>query len=79
MNSIPTHIAQVRLAEILSEVSRSHLPVEIADEDLSGVLVSSEDWRSIQETLHLLSIPGMRESIREGLRIPLDECSETVW
>jgi PHD/YefM family antitoxin component YafN of YafNO toxin-antitoxin module len=40
------------------------------------VLVSEDDWRSIQETLHLLSIPGMRESIREGMNEPVDECGE---
>jgi len=44
----------------------------------SGVLVSDEDWQSIQETLYLLSIPGMRESIREGLQTSLAECSKTV-
>jgi PHD/YefM family antitoxin component YafN of YafNO toxin-antitoxin module len=40
------------------------------------VLVSADDWRALQETVYLLSIPGMRESIREGLDTPLDECSE---
>jgi PHD/YefM family antitoxin component YafN of YafNO toxin-antitoxin module len=44
------------------------------------VLVSSEDWSAIQETLHLLSVPGMRESIKEGMAEPLDECtSELDW
>ena len=40
------------------------------------MLVSQNDWRSIQETLHLLSIAGMRESIRDGMVEPIDECSE---
>jgi PHD/YefM family antitoxin component YafN of YafNO toxin-antitoxin module len=42
----------------------------------NAVLVSEEDWESIQETLFLLSVPGMRESIREGMAAPIDECSD---
>jgi antitoxin YefM len=40
------------------------------------VLIAEEDWRAIQETLYLLSIPGMRESIRRGLKAPVEKCSE---
>ena len=79
MNTISTQYAQDRLDEILGEVSRTHIPVAINDERHTAVLVSADDWRSIQETLYLLSVPGMRESIREGLQTPLAECSETVW
>jgi antitoxin YefM len=43
------------------------------------VLVSEEDWSSIQETLHLLSVPGMRESIIEGLKTPIDNCAEALY
>jgi prevent-host-death family protein len=79
MNTITTQYAQDRLSEILGEVSRTHIPIEISDEQYPGVLVAADDWRSIQETLYLLSIPGMRESIRQGLQTPLEECSENVW
>ena len=79
MNMISTQYAQDRLSDILGEVSRTHIPVEIDDEHYPGVLVSADDWRSIQETLYLLSIPGMRESIREGLQTPSEECVENVW
>jgi antitoxin YefM len=44
----------------------------------NAVLVSAEDWEAIQETLFLLSIPGMRESIREGMDTPIDECSKDL-
>ena len=44
----------------------------------NGVLISAEDWSAIQETLFLLSIPGMRESIRDGLATPIEECSEEL-
>ena len=80
MNTISTQYAQDRLSEVLGEVSRTHIPVEINDEHYPGVLVSAEDWRSIQETLYLLSVPGMRESIREGLQTPIENCSsECLW
>ena len=79
MNIISTQYAQDRLSDILGEVSRTHIPIEINDERHPAVLVSADDWRSIQETLYLLSVPGMRESIREGLQTPLTECSENIW
>jgi prevent-host-death family protein len=72
--------ARDRLYRLIDEVARSHEPVHIAGKRATAVLLSEEDWRSIQETLHLLSIPGMRESIREGLQTPLDECrKEPGW
>ena len=52
-----------------------HAPIVITGKRANAVLVSEEDWQSIQETLYLLNIPGMRESIREGLATPLEECS----
>ena len=79
MNMISTQYAQDRLSDILGEVSQTHIPIEINDERHPAVLVSADDWRSIQETLYLLSVPGMRESIREGLQTPLTECSENIW
>jgi PHD/YefM family antitoxin component YafN of YafNO toxin-antitoxin module len=46
----------------------------------SAVLIAEEDWRAIKETLHLCSVPGMRESIQEGLSTPVAECSkELEW
>ena len=79
MNTITTQYAQDQFAEVLGEVSRTHIPMVINDERHPAVLVSADDWRSIQETLYLLSVPGMRESIRSGLQTPLTECSATIW
>ena len=70
--------ARKRLEELLKEVAESHEPVQIAGERHSGVLLPEEDWRAIQETLHLTSIPGMRESIAKGLRTPVEECHEEL-
>lgn len=76
MTSIKATDARAKLYRLLDEVAESHEPVVITGKRSNAVLVSEDDWRSIQETLHLLSVPGMRESIQEGMKTPVDECSE---
>ncbi len=76
MTTVPSDKAKETLSALIAQVSLSHEPIEILDETGAAVLVGEEDWRSIQETLHLLSIPGMRESIREGMETSADECSQ---
>jgi antitoxin YefM len=72
--------ARSKLYRLIDEASASHEPILITGKRGNAVLVSEEDWRSIQETLYLTSIPGMRESIVEGLGTPVDECAkETDW
>jgi antitoxin YefM len=66
--------AQKQLQNLIDSVSQSHQPVVIAGETGNAVLLSESDWSSVQETLYLLSIPGMRESIREGLATPIEDC-----
>lgn len=68
--------ARSRLYNLLEEIASSHQPVQITSKRGNAILVSEDDWRAIQETLYLVSIPGMRESILEGMATPLDECSE---
>lgn len=68
--------ARADLYRLLDQVSRTHEPVAITGRRHNGVLIAEEDWRAIQETLYLLSIPGMRESIRKGLRTPLSKTSK---
>ncbi|HTB80143.1 MAG TPA: type II toxin-antitoxin system Phd/YefM family antitoxin [Opitutaceae bacterium] len=75
MTSIHVTQARARLYQLLDDTAASHDPIQITGKRNSAVLVSEDDWRSIQETLHLLSIPGMRESIRAGLREPLSKSS----
>jgi antitoxin YefM len=80
MTTISVTDARKRLYRLLDEVTTSHEPVHIAGKRGGAVLVSEEDWRAINETLYLLSIPGMRESIREGLETPIEECGrEPGW
>ena len=76
MTSLPVTQARSRLYQLLDEASDSHEPIQITGKRCNAVLVSEEDWRSIQETLHLLSIPGMRDSIRRGLAEPLSKASK---
>lgn len=76
MTTISATEARAKMYRLLDEISSSHEPVTITGKRTNAVLISEEDWRAIQETLYLLSIPGMRESIREGLQIPIEECSE---
>jgi len=72
--------ARKRLYALVDEVRENHEPFQIIGKRGSAVLISEEDWRAIQETLHLLSIPGMRGSIRKGLKTPVDKCAkEPGW
>ena len=70
--------ARERLYRLVDEAAASHEPILITGKRANAVLVSEEDWESIQETLYLLGIPGMRDSIREGLQTPLEECSDEL-
>jgi antitoxin YefM len=80
MKNITEAKAQESLPKLLEDIATSHEPVQISGASVNGVLVSEDDWRAIQETLYLLSIPGMRDSIREGLQTPIEDCSaELIW
>jgi antitoxin YefM len=72
--------ARAKLYRLIDETTTSHEPILITGKRGNAVLVSEDDWRSIQETLYLLSVPGMRESILDGLNTPVDECcKELDW
>ena len=70
--------ARAKLYRLVDATSYSHEPIQITGKRANAVLISEEDWRAIQETLHLLSIPGMRESIRKGLKTPVRKCSDRL-
>ncbi len=80
MTVIKASDARARLYRLIDETASSHEPVFITGKRSNAVLVSEEDWRSIQETMYLLSVPGMRESIVEGLKTPVAGCAtELDW
>ena len=78
MTAITASEARANLYRLIDEAASSHQPLLIAGKRNKAVLVSEEDWQAIQETLFLLSVPGMRESIREGMDTPADECREDL-
>lgn len=80
MTSITATEARKQLYKLLDEVSESHEAVQITGKRGNAVLVGEDDWRAVQETLYLVSIPGMRESILEGMSAPVDELeNELDW
>jgi len=70
--------ARANLYRLMDQTAESHQPVTIAGKRNSAVLISAEDWQAIQETLFLLSIPGMRESIKEGMQEAVESCSQEL-
>lgn len=63
---------------MLDETAASHEPIQITGKRANAILLSEEDWRAIQETVYLLSIPNMRESIREGMAESIAECDKEL-
>lgn len=78
MSDITATEARSNLYRLIDETAESHQPVVITGKRNNAVLVSQEDWAAIQETLFLLSVPGMRESIREGMETPTSDCEEEL-
>jgi antitoxin YefM len=80
MTTLTASEARARLYKLLDETASSHQPIQITGKRNNAVIIGEDDWRAIQETLYLLSIPKMRESIRKGLKTPVDKCSkELKW
>ncbi|MGH8477375.1 MAG: type II toxin-antitoxin system Phd/YefM family antitoxin [Methylococcales bacterium] len=70
--------ARANFYRLIDEAAQSHEPIIISGKHGSAVLISSEDWNAMQETLYLLSMPGMRESIKGGMAEPLMESSKDL-
>ena len=72
--------ARSKLYSLIDETNETHEPIVITGKRGNAVLLAESDWQAINETLHLLSVPGMRGSIREGLGARLDDCnSDLDW
>lgn len=78
MPTITATEARTKLYKLLDEVAATHEPILITGKRANAVLLSEADWRAIEETMYLLSVPGMRESIIEGLNTPVEECFDEV-
>ena len=80
MQTVSATTARSMIYKLLDDAADSHEPIQITGKRSNGVLVSEDDWRAIQETLYLVSVPGMRESILSGLKTPIEDCdSELAW
>ncbi len=80
MNILNVTEARSKLYSLIDEASSTHEPIVITGKRGNAVLVSEDDWNSISETLYLLSVSGMRESIKEGMDEPIEQCStELNW
>lgn len=78
MKSVTATEARKSLYRLLDEVAVTSEPVQITGRRASAVLVSEKDWRALEETVYLMSIPGMAQSIREGMGTPIGECVEEL-
>lgn len=78
MTTLTATEARTRLYNLIDQAAETHQPIVITGKRHNAILLSEEDWSAINETLYLLSVPGMRESIKEGLTQNLDECSQEI-
>jgi prevent-host-death family protein len=78
MQRLSASDARANLYRLMDQTAESHQPITISGKRHDSVLVSAEDWQAIQETLYLLAVPGMRESIKEGMSESIDICSKDL-
>jgi antitoxin YefM len=78
MQTLTASEARANLYRLIDQTAESHEPVTITGKRSNAVLVSAEDWAAIQETLYLLSVPGMRDSIIEGMATSANDCSKEL-
>lgn len=70
--------ARNNLYGLIDEANESHIPIQITGKRGNAILVSEDDWKAISETIHLSMIPGMVESIKEGMDEAIEDCSDTL-
>lgn len=78
MNTLTASEARANLYRLIDQTAESHEPIIISGKRKNAVLLSADDWSAIQETLYLLAVPGMRESIKAGMSEPLTEGSKEL-
>jgi antitoxin YefM len=78
MNALTASEARANLYRLIDETAASHQPVIITGKRSSAVLLAADDWQAIQETLFLLAVPGLRESIKAGMAEPLAESAKAL-
>lgn len=80
MKTLSITEARKNIYKLIDQTNETHEPIQITGKRNNAILVSEDDWRAIQETLYLSSIPGMSASIIEGMKTPLrDTSDELEW
>lgn len=78
MTTITASRARANLYGLVNKISTYHEPIQITGKEHNAILISEEDWNAINETLYLVSIPGMRKSIMKGLKTPINNCTKKI-
>jgi len=78
INSITASEARTHLNRLIDQTSKSHQPIFISGKCINAVLISASDWQAIQETLYLLSVPGMRESIKNSMAKSINKSEKNL-
>ena len=78
MQALTASEARANLYRLIDETAQSHEPIMISGKRSSAVLLSAEDWSAVQETLFLLAVPRMRESIKTGMAEPLAKSAKAL-
>jgi len=78
MKTLTATEARKEIYRLIDEAAETHEPIQITGKRSNAILISEDDWRSIQETLYLTSIPGMADSIKEGINTPLEETDDKL-
>ena len=78
MQTLSASEARANLYRLMDQTAESHQPITIAGKRHDAVLLSAEDWQAIQETLYLLSVPGMRDTLKEGMKEPVEACAKEL-
>ncbi len=78
MTTLNTTEARSKLYNLIDETAETHKPILITSKRHNAVLLAESDWNAINETLYLLSVPGMGESIRESMATGLQDCQQEL-
>ena len=74
MRTVPVTNARQDIFNLIEQIIVNSEPIQITSKKGNVVMLSLDDWSAIQETLYLLAVPNMRESILEGAKEPIEEC-----
>lgn len=83
MTTIPAVKAKENIYQLIQDVNMNNAPITIInDEGKNAILIGEDDWKVMEETIYLMSIPGMTKSIIAGGDVPINDCldeSEVDW